>query len=100
VLAEHHTALREMALYRLHDPESFWDKLESLPTVKSPIPAAVLASLRRALPERGTQGEDRPSRRRTREPGAPAVRRARRVARGAGRAGGKGTRSLGREDPL
>src|SRR5437016_4598392 len=53
VLAEHHTALREMALYRLHDPESFWDKLESLPTVKSPIPAAVLASLRRALPERG-----------------------------------------------
>src|SRR5881397_2351170 len=28
VLAEHHTALREMALYRLHDPESFWDKLE------------------------------------------------------------------------
>src|SRR3989442_2213238 len=55
VLAEHHTALREMALYRLHDPESFWDKLESLPTVKSPIPAAVLASLRRALPERGLQ---------------------------------------------
>src|SRR5207244_7341157 len=50
VLAEHHTALREMALYRLHDPESFWHKLESLPTVKSPIPAAVLASLRRALP--------------------------------------------------
>ena len=53
VLAEHHTALREMALYRLHDPESFWHKLESLPTVQSPIPAAVLASLRRALPERG-----------------------------------------------
>src|SRR5438067_11683352 len=45
VLAEHHTALREMALYRLHDPESFWHKLESLPTVQSPIPAAVLASL-------------------------------------------------------
>src|SRR6059036_441072 len=53
VLAEHHTALREMALYRLHDPESFWDKLEALPTVKAPIPAAALASLRRALPERG-----------------------------------------------
>src|SRR5438093_5218181 len=51
VLAEHHTALREMALYHLHDPESFWDKLESLPTVKSRIPAAVLGSLRRALPE-------------------------------------------------
>src|SRR5882672_11447425 len=51
VLAEHHTALREMALYRLHDPETFWDKLESLPTVKPPVPASVLASLRRALPE-------------------------------------------------
>src|SRR5256712_7325969 len=53
VLAEHHTALREMALYRLHDPESFWNKLESLPTVKSPVPKIVLSSLRRALPERG-----------------------------------------------
>jgi hypothetical protein len=51
VLAEHHTALREMALYRLHDPETFWDKLESLPTVKTPVPAGALASLRRALPE-------------------------------------------------
>src|SRR6267143_1745478 len=53
VLAEHHTALREMALYRLHDPESFWSKLESLSTVKTPVPETVLASLRRALPERG-----------------------------------------------
>jgi len=51
VLAEHHTALREMALYRLHDPKSFWDKLESLPTVKASVPDVVLASLRRALPE-------------------------------------------------
>jgi hypothetical protein len=53
VLAEHHTALREMAVYRLHDPETFWHKLESLPTVKTPVPEGVLASLRRALPERG-----------------------------------------------
>src|SRR5216110_3705346 len=45
VLAEHHTALREMALYRLHDPNSFWDKLESLPTVKASVPDVVLASL-------------------------------------------------------
>src|SRR5213594_773212 len=51
VLAEHHTALREMALYRLHDPESFWGKLESLPTVKTPVPEVVLTSLRRAPPE-------------------------------------------------
>ncbi|PYO97803.1 MAG: hypothetical protein DMD60_05760 [Gemmatimonadetes bacterium] len=53
VLAEHHTALREMAMYRLHDPETFWHKLESLPTVKAAVPEIVLASLRRALPERG-----------------------------------------------
>src|SRR5882724_334535 len=52
VLAEHHTALREMALYRLHDPETFWGRLESLPTVKTPVPAVVLTSLQRALPER------------------------------------------------
>ena len=51
VLAEHHTALRQMAVYRLHDPETFWGKLESLPTVKAPVPAVVLTSLRRALPE-------------------------------------------------
>ena len=51
VLAEHHAALREMALYRLHDPERFWDKLESFPTVRAPVPDVVLTSLRRALPE-------------------------------------------------
>ncbi len=52
VLAEHHTELREMAVHRLHDPTSFWDKLESFPTVKTPVPRAVMAALRRALPER------------------------------------------------
>src|SRR5256885_23903 len=52
VLAEHHAALREMAVHRLHDPERFWDKLESLPTVKTRVPDPVLAALRRALPER------------------------------------------------
>lgn len=52
VLAEHHTALREMAVHRLHDPETFWNKLESLPTVKSPVPRPVLAALQRAMPER------------------------------------------------
>src|SRR3989442_3554344 len=52
VLAEHHNALREIAEYRLHDPETFSDKLESLPTVQPPVPQGRLASLRRALPER------------------------------------------------
>jgi len=53
VLAEHHGELREMAVHRLHDPESFWDKLESFPTVKGPVPGAAMAALTRALPERG-----------------------------------------------
>src|SRR5260370_19433176 len=52
VLAEHHPALREMAIHRLHDPESFWDKLESFPTVKTVVPPVAMAALRRALPER------------------------------------------------
>jgi hypothetical protein len=51
VLAEHFAELREMAEYRLHDPERFWEKLESLPTVRTAVPAAVLAALERALPE-------------------------------------------------
>jgi hypothetical protein len=52
VLAEHHTPLREMAVHRLHDPERFWEKLESLPTLRTPVPKVVLDVLRRALPER------------------------------------------------
>jgi hypothetical protein len=52
VLAEHHPALREMAIHRLHDPESFWSKLESFPTVKPVVPPVAMAALRRALPER------------------------------------------------
>lgn len=53
VLAETHVALREMAEYRLHDPEKFWEKLEALPTVRSAVPGAVAGALDRALPERG-----------------------------------------------
>jgi hypothetical protein len=55
VLAEHHTALREMAVHRLHDPETFWGKLESLPTVRTPVPGPVMVALRRALPEAGLE---------------------------------------------
>ena len=52
VLAEEHTELRELAVERLHDPERFWDKLESFATVKTTIPQVVLAALRGALPDR------------------------------------------------
>jgi hypothetical protein len=55
VLAEGHAALREMAVDRLHDPEKFWDKLEAFPTVRTPVPSAVLAALERALPERNLE---------------------------------------------
>src|SRR5260370_8873831 len=55
VLAEHHPALREMAVHRLHDPETFWGKLESLPAVRTPVPSPVMIALRRALPEPGLE---------------------------------------------
>lgn len=55
VLAEHHTTLRDMAVHRLHDPETFWGKLESLPTVRTAVPTAVMVALRRALPEPGLE---------------------------------------------
>jgi uncharacterized protein (DUF2252 family) len=52
VLAEHHQALRDMAVQRLRDPESYWDKLKALPTVRTPVPRAVQVALAQALPER------------------------------------------------
>jgi hypothetical protein len=50
VLAEHHTALRDMAIARLHDPEAFWTKLTAFPVVRR-VPPGVRAALRRALPD-------------------------------------------------
>ena len=55
VLAENHVALREMAEYRLHDPEKFWEKLEALPTIRADLPPPVRSALDRALPERGLE---------------------------------------------
>jgi hypothetical protein len=52
VLAEHHAALREMAVARLHDPASFWDKLEALPTVRTGVSDTARRVLDRAMPER------------------------------------------------
>ena len=52
VLAEHHTSLREMAVERLKRPESFWEKMNALPTWKGKIPASAGKALRRALPGR------------------------------------------------
>jgi Uncharacterized protein conserved in bacteria (DUF2252) len=55
VLAENHVELREMAEYRLHDPEKFWNKLEAFPTIRSALPAPVASALDRSFPERGLE---------------------------------------------
>jgi len=55
VLAENHVELREMAEYRLHDPEKFWEKLEAFPTIRSALPAPVANALDRSFPERGLE---------------------------------------------
>ncbi len=51
VLAEHHALLREMAVHRLKEVCSFWDKLEKCPTIKSRIPDAAAKSVARLLPD-------------------------------------------------
>jgi Uncharacterized protein conserved in bacteria (DUF2252) len=52
-LAEHHTILREMAVERLHNPESYWEKLASLPALKTKIPAGARKALEQMMPETG-----------------------------------------------
>ena len=52
VLAEHHGALREMAVERLKQPERFWEKLNALPPWRKKVPSGPAKSLRRALPNR------------------------------------------------
>jgi Uncharacterized protein conserved in bacteria (DUF2252) len=52
VLAEHHTALRHMAVERLKQPELFWEKLNALPTLKGKVPASAVKALRRFMPDR------------------------------------------------
>ena len=51
VLAEHHTALRKMAVERLKQPELFWEKLKALPTWRGKVPPSALKAIRRLLPD-------------------------------------------------
>jgi hypothetical protein len=53
VLAEHHPALRVMAVERLKDPEGFWEKLNALPSIREAPPERATKALRRMMPERG-----------------------------------------------
>jgi len=50
VLSEHHTSLRRMAVERLKNPELFWQKMNALPTLHTPIPAGARKAMERALP--------------------------------------------------
>lgn len=52
VLAEHHPALREMAVERLKQPELFWEKMKALRTWTGRIPASAEKGLRRMMPDR------------------------------------------------
>jgi hypothetical protein len=54
VLAEHHPALREMAIARLHDPEAFWKKLHDLPEIAN-VPKSANKAIGRLMPERGVE---------------------------------------------
>ena len=52
VLAEHHEWLRSVVMSELRDPTKFWDKLNSLLTIKTRIPAKAAKVLSASLPSR------------------------------------------------
>lgn len=54
VLAEHHPALRAMAIHRLHDPCSYWTKLHDLPECED-VPKSANKAIARLMPERGME---------------------------------------------
>ena len=51
VLAEHHPAMRHMAIERLKEVCGFWEKLDKLPTAKGRIPDGAAKGISRLLPE-------------------------------------------------
>ena len=51
VLAEHHGALREMAVERLKNPVRFWEKLEAQTSPVKKVPGTARKVIERALPE-------------------------------------------------
>jgi hypothetical protein len=53
VLAEHHHWLRETVSGVLRDPEKFWAKLDSLSTLKTPVPPSAREAIEKVLPESG-----------------------------------------------
>jgi hypothetical protein len=53
VLSEHHHWLHETVSGALRDPEKFWAKLDSLPTLKTPVPSGARQAIEKLLPESG-----------------------------------------------
>jgi hypothetical protein len=54
-LAEHHPGLREMATHRLHEPETYWEKLHALSDVGEGPPPDAFKAIARLMPERGLE---------------------------------------------
>ncbi len=53
VLEERHGWLRNVAMNELRDPVRFWEKMDGLPTLRSPVPASARKALESLLPEAG-----------------------------------------------
>ena len=53
VMAEEHDWLRHMVTGVLRDPVQYWQKLDSLPTLKGRVPKSARRAIERLLPERG-----------------------------------------------
>ena len=51
VLAEHHGALREMAVDRLKEVCSFWEKLDKCPAIRTKLPNGASKGISRMLPD-------------------------------------------------
>ena len=52
ILAEHHRWLRLLALNKLRDPVTFWEKMRSCPRYKGTLPTGVVKLLKSTLPYR------------------------------------------------
>ena len=53
VLAEQHGWLRDIAVSSFKKPESFWQKMDTLPAITEPLPESAKAALEQALPVPG-----------------------------------------------
>ncbi|HMD50132.1 MAG TPA: DUF2252 family protein [Bryobacteraceae bacterium] len=51
VLAEDHPWLRTTVTSELRDPQQFWEKLDSLPTIRNRVPKSARRAIERLLPE-------------------------------------------------